>query len=65
MMIYLFNAFQSIIGELQHRNLSLQEQVKSLNQQVQQQNVNLQQLQELTNMLQESHRYQTYLNRTV
>ena len=56
----ILNAFQSITGELQHRNLSLQEQVKSLNQQVQQQNVNLQQLQELTNMLQESHRYQTY-----
>ena len=53
------NAFQSITGELQHRNLLLQEQVKSLNQQVQQQNLNLQQLQELTNMLQESHRYQT------
>lgn len=52
----ILNAFQSITGELQHRNLSLQEQVKSLNQQVQQQNVNLQQLQELTNMLQESHR---------
>ena len=45
-----------IIGELQQRNLSLQEQVKNLNQQVQQQNFNLQQLQELTNMLQESHR---------
>lgn len=45
-----------IIGELQQRNLSLQEQVKHLNQQVQQQNINLQQLQELTNMLQESHR---------
>lgn len=52
-----------ITGELQHRNLSLQEQNKSLNQQVQQQNVNLQQLQELTNMLQESHRYwQLYRN---
>jgi len=47
---------EKLIGELQHRNLSLQEQVKSLNQQVQQQNLNLQQLQELTNMLQESHR---------
>lgn len=45
-----------IIGELQQRNLSLQEQVKNLNQLVQQQNINLQQLQELTNMLQESHR---------
>lgn len=55
----ILNAFQSITGELKHRNLSLQEQVKSLTQQVQQQNVNLQQLQELTNMLQESHRYQT------
>ena len=48
--------YSFIIGELQQRNLSLQEQVKNLNQQVQQQNINLQQLQELTNMLQESHR---------
>lgn len=47
---------EKLIGELQHRNLSLQEQVKSLSQQVQQQNINLEQLQELTNMLQESHR---------
>lgn len=36
--------------------MSLQEEVKTLNQHVQQQNINLQQLQELTNMLQESHR---------
>ncbi|CAH3039840.1 unnamed protein product [Porites evermanni] len=47
---------EKVIGELQQRNLSLQEQVKNLNQQVQQQKINLQQLQELTNMLQESHR---------
>ncbi|KAK2556914.1 Centrosomal protein of 72 kDa [Acropora cervicornis] len=47
---------ERLIGELQHRNLSLQEEVKTLNQQIQQQNINLQQLQELTNMLQESHR---------
>lgn len=47
---------EKLIGELQHRNLLLQERVKTLNQQVQQQNINLEQLQELTNMLQESHR---------
>ena len=56
---WIWHDIVSPIGELQQRNLSLQEQVKSLSQQVQQQNVNLEQLQELTNMLQESHRYST------
>ena len=45
-----------ILEELQRRNSSLQEQVRTMTQQLQQQKFNLEQLQELTTMLQESHR---------
>jgi hypothetical protein len=45
-----------VIGELLRRNNSLEDKVHLFNQQMSQQNKNLEQLQELTNMLQESHR---------